>query len=225
MCLCDMSFGNFMSRERFLKSAQKKKCLNKSKAVPNMRVEALLEATCKRLRLERKQIKRELIKDEFDDEIVAKKVKLDVDNTDCDEDVDDTDDIILESNEKCDSEELSFIEPCTMVGEKDISSKTSLWDDPKQVEDFLKLVNATNNNNIITNNNNSLVEDNYGKNFGLEFEDDFLDACDDDPTSNLSSFVTNYDVNSFTVEFDNLYKELVQNLVTVETFMSQPACT
>merc|ERR1711868_262568 len=113
------------------------------------------------------------------------------------------------------------MESSTMVAEKDIPPKAaSLWDDPKQVEDFLKLVNATNNNILNTNNpnntnnsNNNIVEDNYGKKIGLEFEDDFLDTCDDEPTSNLSSFVTNYDVNSFTIEFDNLYKELVQNLV------------
>lgn len=221
MCLCEMSFGIMMSRERFLKSAQKKKCINKSKATPNMRIEALLEATCKRLRLERKQVKREHDIDEFEDEMVLKKVKVQqVDNLACNEK--DTDDINLESSEKYDFDDLSFIEPCTMVGEKDISAKTSLWDDPKQVEDFLKLVNATNN---ISNNGDLVVDGNYNNRIGFDFEDDFLNGNDDDPATNLSSFVTNYDVNSFTVEFDNLYKELVQNLVTVESFMSQPACT
>jgi len=221
-----------MSREKFLKSAQTKKSLNKSKAVPNMRIEALLEATCKRLRLERKHMKRE-IHDRNDDSTAQmgeifqpKKSRLEfVEPLLHHEEDDDSDDVILESDEKFNKDELKLLESTNTImaphhGEKDLS-KSSLWDDPKQVEDFLKLVNAS-NNNIVSNSNNNTVE---VKKIGLDFEDDFLDTCgDDDPTSTLSSFVANYDVNSFTVEFDNLYKELVQNLVTVETFISQPTC-
>ena len=81
MCYCDnmASSGNFLNREKFLISAQNKMSMNKNQAVPNMRIEALLEATCKRLRQERKHIKREI--DREDDEIImggtpSKKMKL-----------------------------------------------------------------------------------------------------------------------------------------------------
>lgn len=239
-----MSLANtssIMSRERFLKSAQNKKCLNKSKAVPNMRIEALLEATCKRLRLERKMIKREMNNDDElirDDEETThsspmKKTKFDSEMIDFrhnhrkDMEEQEINDYTPESDDNFHREELLLAESSMNINmmeeDKDLN-KSSLWDDPKQVEDFLRLVNATNNSIKNNNNNNNNIENQYGKKIGIEFEDDFLETCDDDLTSNLSSFVTNYDVNSFTVEFDNLYKELVQNLVTVETFMSQPTC-
>ena len=47
------SYGKLMSRERFLKTAQRKKNLNKNKGEPcSMRIEALLEATLLRIRSE-----------------------------------------------------------------------------------------------------------------------------------------------------------------------------
>ena len=185
-----------------------------------MRIEALLEATCRRLRLERKHIKREFRDDDDAMDVTTKKSKLGIVAGSLLGRDDDDDSIELEADDSYDKPELTCMETSTMLSGKDTLQKpASLWDDPKQVEDFLKLVNASNNIN------NNTLDDNFNKKIGLDFADDFLGPCgSDDPASNLSSSVANYDVNSFTVEFDNLYKELVQNLVTVESFMSQPTC-
>lgn len=191
MCCCETSFGKVMSKERFLKTAQRKKNLNKKKAEPSMRIEALLESTCIRIRSETNQTRRDF--PEEDEDSVKKKRKLDCFADD-------------ESNI-----EVPSFESYTMVDERDLVSKSSfLWDDPQQVEDFLKQVSANNN-----------TEENIDEidKESIQFDEDFFNSSEDVPV-NLSTLVTNYDINSFTIEFDNLYKELVQNLVSVETFMS-----
>lgn len=235
-----------MSREKFLKLATKKRSFNKNHINPSMRIEALLGATCKRLRQERKQTNRvpstgctttiatttttnTTTTEEFHDEIAAKKMRFDVETLNCVESERNINTKVLNSKEfttgihnTSSRKELSLQEACTILNDQEnISSKPSLWDDPKQVEDFLKLVNAANNNIK----NNGVADSGDGKRFELDIADDLLDINNDETATSFSKLVTNYDVSSFTVEFDNLYKDLVQNLMSVETYITQPTCT
>ena len=243
--------GHLWTHEKFLQSAQNKRSLNQSNGVPNMRIQALLEATCRRLRLERKNLKREFPDDEWppiktDGEVEEKKSRFDfVSSLCCPEGM------YNNNNNKCELACLALMDSSLTP-----NKSNSLWDDPKQVEDFLRLVNHNNNNNNnITdnnNNNNNTINNNFTNNNNnnsnnvdkiydndnisdnnnntvmenfnnkLDFGD-VSSGSEEQTTNQMSSLVSNYDVNSFTVEFDNLYKELVQNLITVESLMSQSA--
>jgi len=242
--------GHLWTHERFLQSAQNKRSLNQSNGVPNMRIQALLEATCRRLRLERKNLKREFPDDEWPpiktEEVVEKKSRFDfVSSLCCPEGMYNNN----MNNNKCELACLALMDSSLTP-----NKSNSLWDDPKQVEDFLRLVNHNNNydNNNNTNNNNNNnnsnsnnnnndnisdnnnnndnISDNNNNNIVMDDLNNKLDFGDvslseEQTTNQMSSLVSNYDVNSFTVEFDNLYKELVQNLITVESLMSQSACS
>lgn len=250
MCCTGMSstayqHGTIMSRERFLKTVQRKKSMNKKKGEPCMRIEALLESTLIRIRLERqKERDRDFYVEEdeeeeeelCDDDYIGcssnKKIRLDnydIDNFD------------FNGNEEENSFLGSCFESCTMISSKELSSKSQLWDDPEQVEDFLKKVsthttsneNISNNKDNVNNNNNinsldifTPTNETEGSCTPIDFDDTFLDSVDD-ISPDLSSFVPNYDVSSFTIEFDNLYKELVQNLINVDSYIkkTETACT
>jgi hypothetical protein len=233
MAAATYQYGTVMSRERFLKTAQRKKSMNKKKGEPSMRIEALLESTLIRIRLERqkerdKDFYIEEEEDEEEEEEIGddyhgcssnKKIKLDnydIDNFD------------FNGNENENSFLGSCFESCTMISSRELSSKSQLWDDPEQVEDYLKKVsthttnseNSSSTKDCVNNNNNinsldifTPANETEGSSSctPIDFDDSFLDSIDD-VSPDLSSFVPNYDVSSFTIEFDNLYKELVQNL-------------
>jgi len=212
MCCSEMNAAaKPLTRERFLKTVQRKITLNKKKAEPNMRIEALLEATCRRLRSETKKQRKKDYEYDVDEEYifednhehVDKKLKID-----------------LATSSNNSSSDILRLEDILNIDEnsnKDKKLSSSLWDDPQQVEDFFKQVT----------NNNIVGSPLYTKEIEDFNDNDFLYSCEgtmmDDNTNrneNLSTFVTTYDVSSFTMEFDNLYKELVQNLVSVETYIN-----
>lgn len=160
-----------MDVEVFLKSVQKKKFLNKSQGVPKLRAVAILHATSKRLLLERKKIKRERgVSTDFDEKFVAKKLKLDIDVgiVEIENDLDESEEIDVES-----TDELSFLEPCTMVAEKDLHSNISFWDELSHLEDILKQIDRT----IV--NNNNYIENSCESSFSLEYDrySDDVFAC------------------------------------------------
>ena len=189
----NIAYTKQMSRDGFLKSALQKKVKNKTKPEPCMRIDVLLECTCKRLRNERKQQSKERLK--ADDEAAAKHTKQKCIG---DENLSD----IL--NENID---MQCSDICSMIDEKELFSNSSnLWNNKDDVKEFLSQVTADSNNNKSADTSESLCKKN-----------ETVDC--------LTSLVSNYDIGSFTMEFDSLYKELVQNLVSVETFITQsPAC-
>lgn len=241
MCCTGMSThnnnGKIMSRERFLKITQNKKSLNKKKPEPCMRIEALLEAALKRIRSESKQHR--LNEDEEEEvdctslEPIFKRPKIEMFEYEDNYDYDD---------------ELSITESClgeyTMISARELTSRTAsvLWDDPEQVEDFLNKVsrssdannnnsnnecfdikssNSCNNNTKLKENMNTSSESDCSDN--IDFDDGFLESMGDASTE-LSTLVSTYD-DSFMFD-DNLYKELIQNIINVESYMknSQSAC-
>lgn len=257
MCCTGMTsstyqYGKLMSRERFLKTAQRKKNLNKNKGEPcSMRIEALLEATLIRIRSEWRR-ERDFThyheEEEVEDEIYEPASKrANYDNYDIND---------FEFDNGNDEEELeSCFETCTMINAKELSAtskshqhQVQLWDDPEQVEDFFKKVTAHNsntcesssciadslNNNISNNNKNingdlintsSTSENIENSCNAIDFDDSFLDSVDE-ISSELTSFTPNYDVNSFTIDIDNIYKELFQNLINVDYMKKAEAtCT
>ena len=247
MCCTGMSastyqYGKLMSRERFLKTAQRKKNLNKNKGEPcSMRIEALLEATLIRIRSEWRR-ERDLAHDEEEEVEEPASKRANFDNYDIDD---------FEFDNGNDEEELeSCFETCTMINTKEFSTtktqQVQLWDDPEQVEDFFKKVTAHNpnvcdnssciadtlNNNINNNNksiNGDLLTTSTSENIGnscnaIDFDDSFLDSVDE-ISSELTSFTPNYDVNSFTIDIDNIYKELFQNLINVDSYMKKTETT
>lgn len=238
MCCTGMSTqtsGKIMSRERFLKIAQKKKTLNKKKPEPCMRIEALLEATLKRIRAESKQ---QRLKEEEEESLQPNPKRQKIELFECEDNYDYED-------------ELSIADSCfdeyTMMSARELSSRTTpiLWDDPEQVEDFLNKVSKTgddNNNNQNTgcidvktnnsNNNNVKCKGNVNsssesdRSATIDFDDGFLESMGDTSSTELSNLVSSCD--SFMIEFDdNLYKELIQNIISVESYMKssqQSAC-
>lgn len=195
MCCIDMYAGKPLTKERFLKTIQKKITQNKKRAEPSMRIEALLESTCQRLREEFKtQRKRDYLDPLDESSSNSKKQK--------------TEELYSDSMDQEIEEEIDIFSDEFMEDEKDNSKQ--LWDDPQQVEDFL--IQVTNNNVVSPLHKEIEIED---------FNDnDFYSTYDNTESESISTLVTTYDVSSFTLEFDNLFKELVQNLVTVETYLS-----
>ena len=106
------------------------------------------------------------------------------------------------------TEDIDIFSDEFMEDEK--GSSKQLWDDPQQVEDFLIQVT---NNNVVSPLHKEIEIDDFSDN-------DFYSTFDNAESESISTLVTTYDVSSFTLEFDNLFKELVQNLVTVETYLS-----
>uniref|UniRef100_A0A7M5VCL3 Uncharacterized protein n=1 Tax=Clytia hemisphaerica TaxID=252671 RepID=A0A7M5VCL3_9CNID len=230
MCCTGMSAntstqGKAMSRERFLKTAQRKKSLNKNKGEPCcMRTEALLEAALTRIRSE---WRRERECSEEDDFLEPSNKKMKLDNYDIDE---------FDFNDGTEEEEMeSCFDTCTMINNKELSSK-ALWDDPEQVEDFFKKVSAHGHGDSSSKcenspcnedsiNNNKCLNKDIMKSSGtvdgtctaIDFGDTFLDSVDE-LSSDLPAYNPNYDVGSFTIEFDNIYKELFQNFIGVDSY-------
>ena len=236
-------YGKTMSRERFLKTAQRKKNLNKTKGEPcSMRVEALLEATLIRIRTE---LRRDRHEEEVDDEDYYEPANKRTNYDNCEE----AEDFEFDTAGNEEEELESCYETCTMINHhsKELSTnkpqqQVQLWDDPEQVEDFFKKVTACenpsyladtlNNNNNSRNANNGDLTTSTSENVGsplcnvIDFDDSFLDSVDE-ISSELTSFHSNCDVNSFTLDIDNIYKELFQNLINVDSYMkkTETACT
>lgn len=194
MCCIDMYAGKPLTKERFLKTIQKKITQNKKRAEPSMRIEALLESTCQRLRQEFKSQRKRDYLDPLDGSLSNSKKQK-------------TEELYLDSMDQ-ETEGIDIFSDEFMEDEKDSSKQ--LWDDPQQVEDFLIQVT---NNNVVSPLHKEIEIDDFSDN-------DFYSTCDNAESESISTLVTTYDVSSFTLEFDNLFKELVQNLVTVETYLS-----
>lgn len=194
MCCIDMYAGKPLTKERFLKTIQKKITQNKKRAEPSMRIEALLESTCQRLREEFKSQRKRDCLDPLDESLSNSKKQK-------------TEELYLDSMDQ-ETEDIDIFSDEFMEDEKDSSKQ--LWDDPQQVEDFLIQVT---NNNVVSPLHKEIEIDDFSDN-------DFYSTFDNAESESISTLVTTYDVSSFTLEFDNLFKELVQNLVTVETYLS-----
>lgn len=194
MCCIDMYAGKPLTKERFLKTIQKKITQNKKRAEPSMRIEALLESTCQRLREEFKSQRKRDCLDPLDESLSNSKKQK-------------TEELYLDSMDQ-ETEDIDIFSDEFMEDEK--GSSKQLWDDPQQVEDFLIQVT---NNNVVSPLHKEIEIDDFSDN-------DFYSTFDNAESESISTLVTAYDVSSFTLEFDNLFKELVQNLVTVETYLS-----
>lgn len=194
MCCIDMYAGKPLTKERFLKTIQKKITQNKKRAEPSMRIEALLESTCQRLREEFKSQRKRDCLDPLDESLSNSKKQK-------------TEELYLDSMDQ-ETEDIDIFSDEFMEDEK--GSSKQLWDDPQQVEDFLIQVT---NNNVVSPLHKEIEIDDFSDN-------DFYSTFDNAESESISTLVTTYDVSSFTLEFDNLFKELVQNLVTVETYLS-----
>ena len=233
-----------MDRNKFLKVAQRKRFLNRKKAEPDMRIAALLESTCKRLRSELKlEHKRERAKSE--EYASSKKMRFDEENfldedTDSDEEEcdvfddeeDDLDDEDLnEEIDVCGDEEIEMSCPSdypsssssstpfpfepSPQSEKNCSDKSlvdkvsSLWDDPQQVEAFFREVDSEYDPRKHYYENLDLDKELFNPVRSLSVSDSYINKC-----------VSTYNFQSFTMEFDNMYRELFQSISVVESLVS-----
>ena len=197
MCLANMENESkkYSSKDGFLKSAHNKRVANKRKAEPDMRVEAILGCTCKRIR---REIEGETSK------ICSRKENFI-------EQLESTDPM-------CRNKSICLNETYVNLHENFMD----LLNDPQQVEDFLRHV----------------------ENQQFDVDHDFVcrsDNCNWTPDKNedgdtprpisavnpeelaVGDLMESYQVDSFCADFDTLYTELVESLVSVEKWMNLAA--